>query len=127
MRRPRSSPVFGSIGSMDKTLPAWRVAVRCAVFACVLASPVSLAQDPATLAGKGEASYSNYCSTCHGDGLRNPGGGPTFDLRRLKSDDYSRFVKSVLDGKNTMPPWRGVLDIEEVNAIWAYIRATVDQ
>jgi mono/diheme cytochrome c family protein len=33
----------------------------------------------------------------------------------------------VLNGKNTMPPWRGVLDMEQIDSIWAYIRATVDR
>jgi mono/diheme cytochrome c family protein len=36
-------------------------------------------------------------------------------------------VNSVLNGKNTMPPWRGVLDTEQIDAIWAYIRANVDR
>jgi len=26
-----------------------------------------------------------------------------------------------------MPPWRGVLDMEQIDAIWTYIRATVDR
>jgi mono/diheme cytochrome c family protein len=112
---------------MNQTLPAWLVAVRCAVLACGLAAVPSVARSDPSLAGKGEAIYSDYCWTCHGEKLRNPGGSTSFDLRRLKPEDYSRFVKSVLDGKNTMPPWRGVLDMDQVDAIWAYIRATVDQ
>ena len=69
----------------------------------------------------------DYCWTCHGEKLRNPGDGTSFDLRRLKPQDYARFVNSVLNGKNTMPPWRGVLDQTQIDAIWAYIRATVDR
>jgi cytochrome c oxidase subunit 2 len=76
---------------------------------------------------KGESVYSDYCWTCHGERLRNPGGGTSFDLRRLRPDDYARFVNSVLNGKNAMPPWRGVLDSEQIDAIWAYIRANVDR
>jgi len=26
-----------------------------------------------------------------------------------------------------MPPWRGVLDIQQIESIWAYIRANVDR
>jgi len=26
-----------------------------------------------------------------------------------------------------MPPWRGVLDLHQIDSIWAYIRANVDQ
>jgi mono/diheme cytochrome c family protein len=36
-------------------------------------------------------------------------------------------VGSVLDGKRQMPPWRGALDMEQIESIWAYIRATVDR
>jgi mono/diheme cytochrome c family protein len=106
---------------------AWPVAVPGAAFACVLASSLwAVAPDP-KLAAKGEAIYADFCWTCHGERLRNPGGGTSFDLRRLKPEDYSRFVNSVLNGKNTMPPWRGVLDTEQIDSIWAYIRATVDR
>jgi mono/diheme cytochrome c family protein len=112
---------------------AWPVAVRCWVFALAfplaIAPASSLAQPAATAeqAAKGESIYSDYCWTCHGERLRNPGGGTSFDLRRLRPEDYPRFVNSVLNGKNTMPPWRGVLDTEQIDSIWAYIRATVDR
>jgi len=71
--------------------------------------------------------YGDYCSSCHGDGLRNTSGGVTFDLRRLKPDDHERFVEAVLNGKRQMPPWRGALEVEQIESIWAYIRATVDK
>ena len=89
---------------------------------------VSLAQtaSPAQVAA-GERVYSDYCSNCHGEGLRNTSGGVAFDLRRLRSEDHDRFVSAVLDGKRQMPPWRGALDMEQIESIWAYIRATVDR
>lgn len=64
--------------------------------------------------------YSTYCSPCHGDGLINSG--QTFDLRRLSASDRARFENSVLTGKNQMPPWKGVLDHEQIDLIWYYIR-----
>ena len=89
---------------------------------------VSLAQTAgAAQVAAGERVYSDYCSNCHGEGLRNTSGGVTFDLRRLRSEDHDRFMGSVLDGKRQMPPWRGALDTEQIESIWAYIRATVDQ
>jgi mono/diheme cytochrome c family protein len=108
---------------------AWLVAVRGVAFAAALVPAPSLAQSTVTpeRAAQGESIYSDYCWTCHGEKLRNPGGGTSFDLRRLKPEDYSRFINAVFNGKNTMPPWRGVLDSEQVDAIWAYIRATVDR
>jgi len=76
---------------------------------------------------RGARIYGDYCSTCHGDELRNTSGGVTFDLRRLRAEDHDRFVNSVLEGKRPMPSWRGVLGQEQIDAIWAYIRATVDR
>jgi len=75
----------------------------------------------------GERLYSDYCSSCHGEELRNTSGGVTYDLRRLKPADHERFVNSVLNGKNQMPPWRGALEPEQIEAIWAYVRATLDK
>ncbi len=71
--------------------------------------------------------YSDYCSSCHGEELRNSSGGVTFDLRRLRPDEHPRFLNSVRNGKSQMPPWRGVLEDDQIESIWAYIRATVDR
>ena len=79
----------------------------------MLAFCVSFAQAPQVAAG--EQVYSDYCSNCHGEGLRNTSAG------------HDRFVSAVLDGKRQMPPWRGALDMEQIESIWAYIRATVDR
>ena len=76
---------------------------------------------------RGAAIYGDYCASCHGDQLRNTSGGVTFDLRRLRAEDHSRFLNVVLNGKSQMPPWRGALAPEQIEAIWAYIRATVDR
>jgi len=69
----------------------------------------------------GEQVYNTYCATCHGDGLVN--GGQTFDLRTLRADERPRFEHSVLNGKNQMPPWKGVLNEEQIDQLWHYIRA----
>jgi mono/diheme cytochrome c family protein len=66
--------------------------------------------------------YEKYCANCHGDELRN-NSGIVFDLRRLNADEHARFVNSVQSGKNAMPSWQGVLTPEQVEALWAYIRA----
>jgi alcohol dehydrogenase (cytochrome c) len=70
--------------------------------------------------------YENNCSTCHGDDLQN-NSSIAFDLRRLKTDEHSRFVNSVLHGKNTMPSWQGALTMDQIENIWAYIRAHASQ
>jgi len=93
----------------------------------ILSSTPAIAQDKPAATEAGAAIYDDYCSRCHGDGLRNTSGGVTFDLRRLQPNEHERFVNSVLNGKKQMPPWRGVLDSEQIEQVWAYIRATVDR
>ena len=69
----------------------------------------------------GETVYNTRCAVCHGDELVNSG--QTFDLRRLKADERPRFDNSVRNGKNQMPPWKGVLSDDEIDQLWYYIRA----
>jgi mono/diheme cytochrome c family protein len=97
--------------------------------ACVIAlvSIASAAHAGGDAAEAGATIYGDYCSSCHGDQLRNTSGGVTFDLRRLRQEDRDRFFAVVLDGKNQMPPWRGALETKQIEAIWAYIRAAVDK
>jgi mono/diheme cytochrome c family protein len=97
------------------------------VLALVSMAPVAQADPDAATIEAGATIYGNYCSSCHGEQLRNTSGGVTFDLRRLRREDRERFVTVVLNGKNQMPPWRGALDMKQIEAIWAYVRATVDR
>ena len=69
----------------------------------------------------GETTYNMRCAVCHGDDLANTG--QTFDLRKLKADEWPRFEHSVLSGKNQMPPWKGVLSDDDIDHLWHYIRA----
>jgi mono/diheme cytochrome c family protein len=69
----------------------------------------------------GENVYNMRCAVCHGDDLVNTG--QTFDLRKLKADERPRFENSVHNGKNQMPPWKGVLTDENIDQLWHYIRA----
>ena len=110
---------------MKRTLSIGSLAV--AVFTLSAASSQVLAAVDAGAAKEGQSLYGNFCAGCHGPGLRNTSGGVTFDLRRLKPDEHDRFVNSVLNGKNQMPPWKGVLEMNQIDDIWAYVRATVDQ
>lgn len=71
--------------------------------------------------GAGETVYNMRCAVCHGDDLVNTG--QTFDLRKLRADERPRFEHSVLNGKNQMPPWKGVLSDADIDSLWHYIRA----
>jgi mono/diheme cytochrome c family protein len=96
-----------------------------ALFAILLpAAPAALAQDgepDKAKAAAGENVYNTNCAICHGDELVNTG--QTFDLRRLKANERPRFENSVRNGKNQMPPWKGVLSDQDIDQLWNYIRA----
>lgn len=103
---------------------AFRLCLCFGVALLLARQPASAQQDQAKVAA-GAQTYSEYCSTCHGDDLVNSG--VTFDLRRLKATERARFENSVLNGKNQMPPWNGVLSAEQIEALWNYIRANASE
>jgi mono/diheme cytochrome c family protein len=94
--------------------------------AAALVSSPCLGADQAQVE-KGAAVYAQRCEGCHGQGLRNTSGGWSFDLRKLKPNEHDRFVESVTTGKDNMPSWYGILKDDEIEAVWSYIRATVDK
>ena len=67
---------------------------------------------------RGAATFTTHCVPCHGERMSNP---ELFNLREFPQDQRSRFINSVSDGKNAMPPWRGQLKPEEIDALWAYV------
>jgi mono/diheme cytochrome c family protein len=105
-----------------------RVGARTIVMVALVAalSPITTvsAQDKAKIEA-GENVYNTNCQVCHGEQLVNTG--QTFDLRRLKDNERARFENSVRNGKNQMPPWKGVLTDQEIDQVWNYIRANAYQ
>src|SRR4051812_7374412 len=98
--------------------------LSCTVFiACLLAAPTVRAQDPAKVKA-GEDVYNTYCATCHGD--RMVSSGQNFDLRKLRADERPRFENSVMNGKNQMPPWEGVVSADDLDKLWNYIRSNAN-
>lgn len=114
------------VGALAKPMRA-RGIIRRPALVLVLVFAASAAHADAAQVETGAMIYGDYCSACHGDELRNTSGGVTFDLRRLTPHDRERFLDAVFNGKKQMPPWRGVLETDQVEAIWAYIRAKVDR
>ena len=105
----------------------WTQALRgAAIVIAMLMTPAQTAsaQDQAKI-DAGEGLYNDYCFTCHGERLVSSG--QIFDLRRLKPSDRTRFENSVLTGKGQMPPWKGVLNSDQIEMIWHYIRANAQQ
>lgn len=93
-----------------------------AALAAAILATAALAEDfkpDPSKVEEGELVYGNYCQTCHGDNLVNTG--QTFDLRRLQPKDRPRFQNAVEKGKGQMPPWKGVVKDEEIEAIWHFV------
>ncbi len=68
---------------------------------------------------EGIAVYKEHCVTCHGENLVSPG--PHADLRQLQPADRDRFNRIVWNGRGQMPPWKGIVKDEELDAVWAYV------
>ena len=95
--------------------------------ACVsiLLAPVA-AQTPASATfppeqiKQGAETFAIFCEPCHGERMSNP---ELFDLKKFPPDGRSRFINSVTNGKNAMPPWRGQIKPDDIEALWAYVSA----
>ena len=70
---------------------------------------------------QGAGIYSQNCAPCHGPQMADPQG--AFDLRTFPPDQKSRFLNSVTNGKNSMPPWGGLFSADEIESLWAYVMA----
>ena len=101
-----------------------RIGVMVVLGAALSPFTTAAAQDTAKIEA-GENVFNNNCAVCHGDQLVSTG--QTFDLRRLKDNERARFENSVRNGKNQMPPWKGVLTDDEIDQVWHYIRANAYQ
>src|ERR1700676_485462 len=102
------------------------IAVGWAVaFACATATAPAQKSPPHKFSAKqisgGAAIFARNCSPCHGAHMAEPEG--AFDLRTFPRDQHSRFVNSVTNGKNSMPPWGGLLKPAEIEELWAYVMA----
>jgi mono/diheme cytochrome c family protein len=71
------------------------------------------------LIGPGKTAYAQKCSHCHGPNMVNSGT-VTPDLRTFP-DDQARFITTVKQGKNNMPPWKDILSDQEITEIWAFV------
>jgi mono/diheme cytochrome c family protein len=89
---------------------------------CTTMSAQAAAQDFAPeQIRKGAGIYGQNCAPCHGARMLDPDS--AFDLRKFPPDGKSRFVRSVSKGLNSMPPWGDVLKPDDIDALWAYVRA----
>ena len=97
-----------------------RIARLSLALCCLATAPGAQAQDAALVAA-GAQVYADTCAECHGPRLNSTGA--AFDLRELGAGERPRFDKSVMEGKNQMPAWRGTLQAQDLDKLWAYIRS----
>ena len=72
-------------------------------------------------ADAGRDVYAEHCASCHGERLNATGAAP--DLKLLRADQRAQFDQMVRNGKGQMPAWEGMINDEEIDQIWAYVRS----
>ncbi len=68
--------------------------------------------------GEGEQIYKKYCILCHGaDGKLGVNGAKDMTISILTLEERMALVKK---GKNTMTPFEGILNEEQIKSVAAY-------
>ena len=110
------------MGSVRRGLRFVMLAAPALLIGLLFPAFVSAAEPTEADIDQGRGVYDDFCATCHGRDMINPGG-VTFDLRKFPEGDFERFRNVVLDGKApAMPPWRDKVSDEDVKLLWAYVR-----
>ncbi len=89
---------------------------------CATAATQAQSQDrsfPPQQIAAGAEIFARNCSPCHGSRMQDPES--AFDLRKFPPGEHDRFVRSVTNGKNQMPPWGDLLKSDDIEALWAYV------
>ena len=92
--------------------------LAAALLYCAMAAAQGGSLPPQQIA-RGAEIFARNCSPCHGPRMQDPES--AFDLRTFPPGEHDRFVRSVTNGKNQMPPWGDLLKGEEIEALWAYV------
>lgn len=72
---------------------------------------------------RGEKVYGANCVACHqATGKGVPGAFPALDGSAIVSGPKAANINTVLNGKNAMPPWKGVLSDTDIAAVITYTR-----
>ena len=114
------------VRSMGKIMGAVRaLLIWAAGLALTVAGATAAAQAPSAQSftpeqvATGAQTYERFCAPCHGTRMEDTE--TAFNLRNFPRDEKQRFVESVTKGKNSMPPWGGLLTPEQIEALWAYV------
>jgi mono/diheme cytochrome c family protein len=113
----RLSKVSGMTGLTTGICLAAAAALWCATAAAQDTAPAQ--SFPPQQIATGAEIFARNCSPCHGPRMQDPES--AFDLRKFPPGEHDRFVRSVTNGKNQMPPWGDMLKGDELEALWAYV------
>jgi cytochrome c6 len=94
--------------------------IGLAVMALAASSPAKAAEDGAAL-------FKTNCVVCHGaDGTGTPTGkslkAPDLHSDAVQKLTDAQITTQIADGKNNMPPFKGVLKPEQIKALVVYVR-----
>jgi mono/diheme cytochrome c family protein len=96
--------------------------MSCAlVFAVFVVNAGAQENFPPAQIKRGASIFSQNCAPCHGPHMADPQA--AFDLRTFPPDQKGRFLYSVTNGKNQMPPWGELFGADEIEALWSYVMA----
>ena len=104
---------------MDFRFDALRLRLAAALALCGGAAFSQTPPAPAD-AEVGRKVYTSYCARCHGINLVSSSGA-YFDLRTFPRDDKERFMRSLREGKRSMPAWEGIVKPQEMELLWVYV------
>ena len=99
--------------------------IRCILPASALAA-LFLVSGIATAADffNGESIYKKYCESCHGVRGRGViGGAPNFTRGQGLMKPDAALYETIVNGRNAMPAFRGVLEEDEFFDVITYIRS----
>jgi len=96
------------------------VTIALALVALAVSSPAKAAEDGAAL-------FKSNCVVCHGaDGTGTPTGkslkAPDLHSDAVQKLTDAQIAAQIENGKNNMPPFKGVLNADQVKALVVYVR-----
>ncbi len=72
---------------------------------------------------RGKEVYDTHCASCHGiDGTAAMVGVPSFRKGERLERPNPVLQKTIMSGRRMMPAWRGLLTLEQISDVVAFIR-----
>ncbi|MBI2934385.1 MAG: cytochrome c, partial [Chloroflexi bacterium] len=73
----------------------------------------------------GAALYAaNNCAFCHGASRQGASFGPPITAAALAGKTVAQVASTIANGKGTMPAWSGIMTMEQISALAAWLKTT---